>query len=204
MYMIISPGFLKSYAENNHITENDQEIILAENKKFFFESGYTTQDRSYDIFLSHSYLDKVQVLALVKLFNAHHFSVYVDWIEDKQLDRENVNAQTADLLRKRMKQSKCLSYLTTKNITKSKWCPWELGYFDGLKQSKCCILPVMEYRGKFNGQEYLGLYPYLEYASLAGVDVGCQFYICNQTRTNFIKLCDWLNGSNRWYTGLLI
>ncbi len=81
-------------------------------------------------------MDKVQVLALVKLFNKHHFSVYVDWIEDKQLDRKDVNVKTANLLRERMKQSKCLSYLTTKNITNSKWCPWELGYFDGLKAIK--------------------------------------------------------------------
>lgn len=140
--------------------------------------------------MSHSYLDKIQVLALVKLFNTHHFSVYVDWIEDEQLDRNNVNEKTADLLRNRMKQSKCLSYLTTKNITDSKWCPWELGYFDGLKQSKCCTLPIMEYCSNFNGQEYLGLYPYLEYGSLAGIDQGCYFYICNQTRTKFIKLRD--------------
>lgn len=125
--MIISPQFLNSYAKSNNITEYNQESILLENRNWFFESGYTDKNRSYDIFLSHSYLDKIQVLALIKLFNEHHFSVYVDWIEDKQLNRNNVDTKTADLLRERMKQSKCLSYLTTKNITNSKWCPWELG-----------------------------------------------------------------------------
>lgn len=105
--MIISPNFLNSVAKENNITEYSQESILLENRNYFLESG-----DSYDIFLSHSYLDKVQVLSLVKLFNKHHFSVYVDWIEDKQLSRNNVNVQTADLLRERMKQSKCLSYLT--------------------------------------------------------------------------------------------
>ena len=103
-----------------------------------------------------------------------------------------------------MKHSKCLSYLTTENITKSKWCPWEIGYFDGLKQSKCCILPVMEYGCEFNGQEYLGLYPYLEYASFAGVDAACEFYICNQNRTEFIKLRDWIKGSIKYYKGILV
>lgn len=34
------------------------------------------------IFLSHSYLDKVQVLALIDLFHESGFSVYVDWLED--------------------------------------------------------------------------------------------------------------------------
>lgn len=202
--MIISPSFLNSIAKENNITKYSQESILLENRNFFYESGNSLYTRSYDVFLSHSYLDKVQVLSLVKLFNNHHFSVYVDWIEDKQLDRNNVNEKTADLLRNRMKQSRCLSYLTTKNITNSKWCPWELGYFDGLKQSKCCILPVMEYGSKFNGQEYLGLYPYLEYASLAGVDTGCNFYICNKTRTKFIKLRDWISGSTNFCQGILV
>ena len=202
--MIISPKFLNSIVKSNNITEYSQETILLENNNYFFESGNTSQARSFDIFLSHSYLDKVQVLALVKLFNKEHFSVYVDWMYDKQLSRKNVDVQTADLLRIRMKQSKGLSYLTTKNITNSKWCPWELGYFDGLKSSKCCILPIMEYGSIFNGQEYLGLYPYLEFASLAGTDTGCYFYICDQTRTNFIRLRDWLNGSTKYYRGTLV
>lgn len=202
--MIISPNFLDSIVQKNNITEYSQKSILLENQNYFFESGDFPDGRSYDIFLSHRYLDKVQVLALVKLFNKHHFSVYVDWIDDRQLNRKDVNAQTAELLRKRMKQSKCLSYLTTKNITHSKWCPWELGYFDGLKQSKCCILPVMEYNSRFDGQEYLGLYPYLEYASFAEVDYGCYFYICNPKRTRFIKLRDWLKGSTNYNKGILV
>ena len=202
--MIISKNFLNSIAQSYKITEDSQKSILSENKNYFFESGHTDINRNYDIFLSHSYLDKVHVLALVKLFNIHQFSVYVDWLEDNQLNREDVNVHTANLLRNRMKHSKCLSYLTTENITKSKWCPWEIGYFDGLKQSKCCILPVMEYGCEFNGQEYLGLYPYLEYASFAGVDAACDFYICNQNRTEFIKLRDWIKGSTKYYKGILV
>ena len=57
---------------------------------------------------------------------------------------------------------------------------------------------------EFNGQEYLGLYPYLEYASFAGVDAGCDFYMCNQNRTEFIKLRDWIKGSTKYYKGILV
>ena len=198
--MIISQQFLNSYAKSNNITYYAEKSIINENAFCFEESS----DGSYDVFLSHSYLDKIQVLALVRLFNKHHFSVYVDWIEDNQLDRDHVNDKTANLLRERMKQSKSLSYLTTKNIENSKWCPWELGYFDGLKNSKCCILPIMEYGSKFNGQEYLGLYPYLEYASHAGIDSGCDFYICNQKRTEFMRLREWIKGSTKFSQGILV
>ena len=46
----------------------------------------------------------------------------------------------------------------------SKWCPWELGLFDGISNGKCCILPVIKEKKDFyKGQEYLGMYPYLSY-----------------------------------------
>lgn len=187
-------------ATSRNITAKSDKKIQHQNQILFNESLY----RQYDIFLSHSYLDKIQVLTLIDLFQEKGFSVYVDWLEDSQLDRSCVNTQTAELLRNRMKQSKCLSYLTTKNSTNSKWCPWELGYFDGLKKSKCCILPVLDYGNKFNGQEYLGLYPYLEYASYAGIDNNLDFYICDQTRTKFMKLREWLNGSTEFCKGILV
>jgi hypothetical protein len=38
--------------------------------------------------------------------------------------------------------------------------PWELGYFDGLRQGRIAILPLVATEGAaFRGQEYLGLYP---------------------------------------------
>ena len=185
--MIISKSFLISVAIDNHIlNEANQNRILYENRAL-------NEDQNYDIFLSHRYLDKVQVLALVHLFNREGFSVYVDWLTDGQLDRSNVDEQTADLLRKRMKSSKCLAYLTTQNIANSKWCPWELGYFDGLKNSKCCILPVMDYATDFEGQEYLGLYPYLEYVDRTSYGIRSGFYICDKNHSRFIKLKDWFN-----------
>jgi len=41
--------------------------------------------------------------------------------------------------------------------------PWELGYFDGLRQGRIAILPLVANDGaRFQGQEYLGLYPLVE------------------------------------------
>jgi len=43
----------------------------------------------------------------------------------------------------------------------SKWMPWECGYFDG-KKGRSAILPVTTSgTNMFEGQEYLGLYPYI-------------------------------------------
>lgn len=126
--------------------------------------------KTYDIFLSHSYQDADVILGLKYTFEEKGYSVYVDWIEDKQLNRENVNARTANQLRVKMRSCKSLFFATSDNSSSSKWMPWELGYYDGYR-GKVAILPinVSSYqKDSFVGQEYLGLYDYVidNYGSL--------------------------------------
>lgn len=117
--------------------------------------------KTYDIFLSHSSLDAPLILGVKATLEDLGYSVYVDWVNDPQLDRSKVNRATAQLLRDRMSVSNSLFYVTTDNAVSSKWMPWECGYFDGFKE-KVAILPVIEhsYDNEFKGQEYLDLYPY--------------------------------------------
>jgi hypothetical protein len=61
---------------------------------------------TFDVFLSHSYMDAQIIYGVKELLEATGVSVYVDWIEDNQLERNNVTAKTADLLRTRMRNSK--------------------------------------------------------------------------------------------------
>jgi hypothetical protein len=69
---------------------------------------------------------------------------------------------TAERLRQRMRQSSALIYAHSNQSGSSKWMPWELGYFDGYK-SAVAILPVAQTsQESFTGQEYLGLYPYID------------------------------------------
>lgn len=117
----------------------------------------------FDVFLSHSVKDAELVLGVVRILEDMGQKVYVDWVVDKQLSRDSVTKETAETLRNRMKQSSKLLYLATNNASSSKWMPWELGYFDGLKSGKVAILPLVDYSfSSFKGQEYLGLYPALD------------------------------------------
>ncbi len=118
--------------------------------------------KTYDIFLSHSIHDAELILGIKATFEELNYSVYVDWIDDPKLDRSKVTSATADTLRKRMNSSKSLFYVTTENADGSRWMPWECGYFDG-KKGKSAIVPIKKYStdNSFNGQEYLGLYPYI-------------------------------------------
>lgn len=136
--------------------------IYKSNSKILSESSSVfNKYKTYDIFLSHSSKDAELILGVKATLEDMGYSVYVDWVEDAQLDRSNVNETTAELLRERMVASKSLFYVTTENAEASKWMPWECGYFDGVKE-KVAILPIKKYSfdNDYKGQEYLGLYPY--------------------------------------------
>lgn len=125
-------------------------------------SAQFSATRAYDVFLSHSVRDGELVLGMKSTLEDLGLSVYVDWIEDPQLDRSRVTAATAEGLRQRMQASRSLFFLTTPNAAVSKWMPWECGYFDGTKE-KVAVAPVLPTSSddSFAGQEYLGLYPYV-------------------------------------------
>ena len=139
-------------------------VILTEST----EASFTSQ---YDIFLSHSFKDAELIAKLKLILEEYGYSVYVDWLEDPQMNRDSVTKYTALILKMRMKQCKCLLYAVTGNSSNSKWMPWELGEFDGQKPQKVAILPVQldGYRtNTYSGQEYLGIYPYITRDKIEG------------------------------------
>lgn len=134
------------------VNESINKVLLDQRKK-----------ESFDIFLSHSYLDKKYILVLKLDIESMGFSVYVDWDVDSDLDRTNVTKKTANLIRKRMKSCTSLLFATSQSSPKSKWMPWELGYFDGMGR-RVAILPILDDAvdiAHYEGQEYLSLYPFV-------------------------------------------
>lgn len=154
------------------LLEKGRKIVEKENIRNFSKKDASTilkestatvlKSDNFDIFLSHSFLDADIILGLKEEIKEMGFSVYIDWIEDSHLDRSKVNKETAELLKKRLKQCKCLFYATSENSAYSKWMPWECGYFDGYR-GLVAICPIVEQEGKseYKGQEYLSLYPYI-------------------------------------------
>jgi len=190
--MILTKKYLKRISLRNNFREDsaDRRILNENHKKYIAKSRY-------DIFLSHSHLDKKQIYALVNLFNKSGYSVYVDWMIDEQLDRSMVNRKTSETLRKRMDSSRCLAYVATNNSTRSKWCPWELGYMDGRTKGRCAILPILEDdEDVFRGVEYLGIYPYIDYARSNQEGSKYEFWVTDSVNENrYITLSEWLDGA---------
>jgi hypothetical protein len=172
--------------------------------------GYTTADDVltlrtasvsdrdvFDIFLSHSFRDAPTILGITERLESQGVSVYVDWLVDRKLNRSEVSAATAAVLRKRMRQCKSLIFATSTSSPSSKWMPWELGYFDGLRGSGISIMPIEEHEtpGKY-GQEYLGLYPAIEKLPVVGGGT-----IAAAVRTDggaYMELRDFAAGSNSY------
>lgn len=179
-----------------------EKSVVAESVEFKDNIGY-------DLFISHSFTDQNLVRKLRAFFKDRGFNVYVDWIDDAQLDRTNVTSDTAELIKHRISQCKALAYITTRNIASSKWCPWELGVADGLL-GKVCILPFLEGNKEqyaFRGREYLGLYPYLSFNGQNNDPVICdplkdspkQFWDLSSTLSGMlysIDLRNWLNSGD--------
>jgi len=131
--------------------------VLRESADSFYDG------KKYAVFLSHCHEDAEMIAGVKYMLEKAGISVYVDRIDDPQLDPSGVTPATADKLRVRMRSCASMLFATSKSSPNSKWMPWELGYFDGLRQGQIAILPLVESpTDGFKGQEYIGLYPVFE------------------------------------------
>ena len=122
-------------------------------------------------------------------------TVYVDWIDDPHLDRNHVTAATANQLRLRMTQCRVLVFITTSSSPDSKWMPWELGYFDALR-NRVSVFPIESRAGQtiYRGQEYLGLYPYITQEPVEGSPKPVLWV--NRTPTRYVRFTSWVEGKD--------
>ncbi len=173
-------------------TKNDLARVVIRKNILEKASLEFSKEKTYDIFISHSYSDIDEILRLKQLIENMHFTTYVDWIEDKQMDRTKVNKETADILKIRMRQCKSLFFVTSVNSPNSKWMPWELGYFDAFQQ-KVAILPIVvevTSSDDYKGQEYLGLYPYVTKDEVQGSDT----LRIHESSDKYVSFKSWING----------
>jgi hypothetical protein len=163
-------------------------IASVKNRLFTESRNLST---GFDIFLSHSFLDKEEVEGIYIELTNKGYSVYVDWIVDAHLDRKNVTKATAEHIRNRMKSSKSLLLALSTSAQLSKWIPWELGFIDGDK-SQCALFPVSREGGTaptvFNRSEYLLLYPYVK---MADIDNRKELFV-TESSNEYSGLNDWV------------
>ena len=179
-------------------TESRLRDLYGRSTNFFIERRSAMLNESkkpnpqFDIFLSHSYLDKEVIYGLFIFLSRKGYKVYVDWVVDKNLDRTSVNKRTADVIKKRMEQSDTLFHATSINTKRSNWMPWETGYMDA-RTDKCAIVEIITNKYEtFKSQEYLLLYPFVtEEISVNRQSITC---INNRDTSNKILFEEWKKG----------
>ena len=164
---------------DDHIEKSAAESSL---KRQFEEFSF---EKHYDIFLSHSYDDSRIIKQIRDMLVDKGYSVYVDWLEDRVLNRNSVSQYTATVLRKRMNHCNSLIYITSKSAENSVWMPWELGYMDALT-GRVAVAPILDENDDFEGREYLGLYPYLDFTA--------DIFFIQRDKSTFASLSRWLEG----------
>lgn len=161
------------------------------------EGRIADSTKEYDIFLSHSSKDKELIAGLKLILNDLGYSVYVDW-NDSKLDSNDVTPDTAKVLRERMKQCKSLVYAFSENATNSKWMPWELGYFDALKNSRVAVLPISKtLQYSYKGSEYVGIYYFIQFAKVKDSDENAIWVYDSDNK--YVIFSSWLRGINPLY-----
>ncbi len=171
--------------------ESKAKTIL--NESLDQQRTFSATTKTYDIFLSHSSGDAALVTGLKLELEDLGYSVYVDWIEDPKLSRANVTKDTALVLQVRMKQCKALLYAFSENAVNSKWMPWELGYFDGIKGT-VAVLPISRTsKSSFQGLEYLGIYFYIQIDTISGTN-NLALWV-HETSTKYTLFNNWITGT---------
>lgn len=113
-----------------------------------------TQTRLKTAFLCHSHQDEILVKGLIKQFRDNGIDLYVDWLDQSM--PETPDEETAQNIQNRIRAADIFLFLATLNSKNSRWCPWEIGYADGVAK-RIYIIPTSDDNANY-GNEYLRLY----------------------------------------------
>lgn len=111
----------------------------------FLNSNSVESKKKYDIFISHSYLDKDLVKSMKNSLNLEKLSCYYDWTSDQDfLKRTLISDYTKEVLKKRIEQSEIVVLLLTHNVIVedkiiSEWVDMEIEHAKSLGKKILCI-----------------------------------------------------------------
>ena len=130
----------KTYHTDSALPNYSPEELLK-----FLNSDSVESKKKYDIFISHSYLDKDLVKSMKNTLNLQNLSCYYDWTSDQDfLKRTLISDYTKEVLKRRIEQSEIFILLLTHNVIAedkiiSEWIDMEIEYAKSLGKKILCI-----------------------------------------------------------------
>lgn len=197
--------FERGYFRSDRIQKAFVNESLAQSRKFDAGSTFSSQPT---VFLSHKHDDLEDLKELVgftDLLESLGAKIYIDSLDN------TMPHQTCGDTAKRIKQiiqfcNKFILLATDRAIT-SHWCNWELGIGDTHKYiNNIALLPIKEvgqYDSQYRGNEYLQIYPRIDYRDGTtyyrnnGGLISKGYYVCEPRNAEGIiyinSLKKWLN-----------
>lgn len=133
------------------------------NEKVAQRRMFSEVHRNYSVFLSHKH-DEIEYLNRVRsVLESLNAYVYVDWADPAM--QHPTNRATAERLKQCICRYDKFIFIASNEAVKSRWCNWEVGYGDAQKYAtnKIAIFPVKQENRDWEGNEFLQLYPTIEY-----------------------------------------
>lgn len=140
--------------------------ISQQQLSLFEQRNYSVHEK-VSVFVSHKHgagTDEDSLInQVVNMLAKCDAKAYIDWKDPNM--QHITNRQTADDLKKKINDNDKFILIATEKAISSPWCNWELGIADLLKaeNGKLAILPIADTSNKWNGNEYLQLYPTIRY-----------------------------------------
>ena len=159
---------------------------------------FSESNKRLSVFLSHKhneleYLERVRFV--LESLNA---SVYVDWADPSM--QHPTDRRTAEALKKKIERYDKFIFIASDATITSKWCNWEIGYGDAYKykQDKIALFPIKQDDREWKGNEYLQLYPSIEYFDgttkyKSGKTIPEGFYVYYHFKNTITPLADWIS-----------
>jgi hypothetical protein len=114
------------------------------------------------IFLSHKHDESDELNGAISFLKKQGVDIYVDWLDEGM--PKTTSGITAVRIKDKIKENEKFILLATDGAINSKWCNWELGLGDAAKYiNNIAILPINNDYSDFSGNEYLEIYPHIEY-----------------------------------------
>jgi hypothetical protein len=159
--MIFERGhFISTRIQKSVITDS-----LRESRVF---SSKSARDLKTTVFLSHKHKDlqeEEEARGVIEMLENLGAKVYIDSMDNKMPD--NTSGETAARIKEIIKYCNKFILLAQEKAIESYWCNWELGIGDVHKyMDNIAIIPVKEkgeYDSKYKGNEYLQIYPSINY-----------------------------------------
>lgn len=183
MVQFVTSAELRSFAASRPVNE---QATIRKNAESRSPEGAT--------FLSHSSKDDDLVVGATIVLENHGARVYVDEV-DPQMP-PYTSAETARILKTRIRQSKKFVLLTSKNSKDSRWVPWELGVADGFKTlDNIALFPSSETANDMTWAqwEYLGLYRRIVWGETRQRS-GNRWLVLDHVQNTASELSEWLRG----------